>query len=113
MLNKFNSVSFLEIDLDLYVTFYYLIFQGDDTTLNLAYKCPSRSTLANQLIPAGYEQVKTQLVSELAGVKYVALTSDGWTSRVLPDDHSQLYTCMGAEDQGAVNKGGIYHPRQG
>ena len=55
------------------------------TTLNPAYQCPSRSTLANQLIPAWYEQVKTQLVSELAGVKYVALTSDGWTSRVL--DH--------------------------
>jgi len=35
------------------------------TTLNPAYQCPSRSTLANQLIPAWYEQVKTQLVYEL------------------------------------------------
>ena len=59
--------------------------------LQPSYQCPSRSTLANQLVPAWYEQVKTLLITELDSVKYVAITSDGWTS--VAQDHYLTITC--------------------
>lgn len=55
------------------------------TALNPSYHPPSRGTLSNILIPAWYEVEKKNIISELANVSKVAITSDGWTS--ITQDH--------------------------
>jgi hypothetical protein len=43
---------------------------------------PSRSTLTSTLLPELYEAAKSKLHEELDSCKYVALTTDGWSSNV-------------------------------
>ena len=52
--------------------------------LNVAeprYRFPSRSTLAGTLIPSLYDEEKANLLKDLNAATWVALTTDGWTSR--------------------------------
>ncbi|KAF3847296.1 hypothetical protein F7725_020324 [Dissostichus mawsoni] len=53
-------------------------------TLNPNYT-PTRDCLTNQLIPSWYKIEKSNIITELSEVSYVALTSDGWTS--IAQDH--------------------------
>ncbi len=46
------------------------------------YDPPSRSSLSERIIPAIYAQELVKLTTELGDVKWVSLTSDGWTSRM-------------------------------
>lgn len=46
---------------------------------------PTRDYLTNKLIPSWYEIEKSNIITELSEVSYVALTSDGWTS--IAQDH--------------------------
>ncbi|KAG8175483.1 hypothetical protein JTE90_004175 [Oedothorax gibbosus] len=41
---------------------------------------PNRKKITNEMIPSLYETCRNQLVSKLAAVEYVALTTDVWTS---------------------------------
>lgn len=45
------------------------------------YKIPSRKRFSCTVIPALYEEVRRGIVKELSDTAYVALTTDGWTSR--------------------------------
>ncbi|KAF3858796.1 hypothetical protein F7725_011997 [Dissostichus mawsoni] len=46
---------------------------------------PTRDCLTNQLIPSWHKIEKSNIITELSEVSYVALTSDGWTS--IAQDH--------------------------
>ena len=45
------------------------------------YNIPSRKHFSNTVIPELYEQTRQGIVEELSNTAYVALTTDGWTSR--------------------------------
>ena len=45
------------------------------------YNLPSRTTFAEQIIPAWHKAGKDKLLQQLNAQQYVALTADGWTSR--------------------------------
>ena len=55
------------------------------SALNPKYTPPTRDCLANQLIPTWYQIEKSNVITELSEVRYVALTADSWTSIV--QDH--------------------------
>ena len=59
-------------------------FREMTKALNTRYS-PCRTVLSNTLIPAWYEVEKQNVITELANVSKVAITSDGWTS--LAQDH--------------------------
>ena len=45
------------------------------------YNIPARKHFSNTVIPELYEQTRQGIVQELSNTAYVALTTDGWTSR--------------------------------
>jgi len=45
------------------------------------YKMPSRTYYRDIMLPKLYNELKKDLECELEGVHYVAITTDGWTSR--------------------------------
>ena len=49
--------------------------------LETQYNVPSRKYFSNTVIPALYEETQRGIVKELSEAAYVALTTDGWTSR--------------------------------
>ncbi|KAJ8963867.1 hypothetical protein NQ314_005325 [Rhamnusium bicolor] len=44
------------------------------------YNLPSRRTIGRTLLPDAYSQIKTKLMDILKTTKYVAITTDIWTS---------------------------------
>ncbi|XP_072400407.1 E3 SUMO-protein ligase ZBED1-like [Diabrotica undecimpunctata] len=48
--------------------------------LNLNYELPSRKVLSNSLLSASYEHCVTKLRTIVVTTRYVAITTDGWTS---------------------------------
>ena len=50
-------------------------------TLDRRVKMPSRSSISSTHLPVMYEKVRAQLLKDLALVKWVALTTDLWTSK--------------------------------
>lgn len=50
------------------------------SALDPRYEIPSRNTLSKKIIPTLFNKVTEKLVGVLHNVKYVALTSDMWTS---------------------------------
>ena len=53
--------------------------------MNEKYRPPCRKTLADDLIPAWYEAVKQDLMTQLDRASFVAVTADHWTS--IASDH--------------------------
>ena len=47
------------------------------------YKPPSATSVSEQIVPIWHQLEKAKLQQELSDVKYVGLTSDGWTSRAV------------------------------
>lgn len=60
------------------------------------YRAPSRNQVSETLIPALFQEVLDEVKSALLDAPYVALTSDGWTSRVT--QHYLTITCHYVED---------------
>ena len=60
-------------------------FREMTKALNPHYTPPGRTVLSNTLIPAWYEVERQNVITELANVGKVTITSDGWTS--LAQDH--------------------------
>ena len=64
------------------------VVQGDGfhkllEKLDPRYQLPSRKTLSDRVIPTMYNNIKdTKVLPDLSDAKYVAITSDCWTSRV-------------------------------
>ncbi|KAM9350016.1 E3 SUMO-protein ligase ZBED1 [Symphorus nematophorus] len=56
-------------------------FQCMIKALEPRYKIPSRKHFSGTVIPALYEEIRRGIVKELSDTAYVALTTDGWTSR--------------------------------
>lgn len=55
-------------------------FRSFVSALDPRYEIPSRNTLSKKIIPTLFNKVTEKLVGVLHNVKYVALTSDMWTS---------------------------------
>lgn len=47
------------------------------------YRPPSAATMSEQIIPALYEVEKAKLLKDLEAANYIAITTDGWTSRAV------------------------------
>lgn len=45
------------------------------------YQLPSRPYFSQNVLPQLYNKVKAKLVEDLSKAKFIALTTDGWTSR--------------------------------
>ncbi|KAI8503755.1 hypothetical protein Bbelb_187260 [Branchiostoma belcheri] len=58
--------------------------------MNPAYQLPTRHDVSERLVPAMYDAALEALKKDLSAVDYVALTGDGWTSRVA--DHYMTIT---------------------
>ena len=56
-------------------------FQHMINVLEPRYDLPSRVHFSEKVIPKLYEEVKAEVESDLKSAEFVALTSDGWTSR--------------------------------
>lgn len=56
-------------------------FQHMINVLEPRYDLPSRVYFSEKVIPKLYEEVKAEVESDLKNAEFVALTSDGWTSR--------------------------------
>lgn len=69
----------------LYFFFPVMIVREMIRALNPGYTPPSREVLSGTLLPAWYDVEKKNLITELANVSKVAITSDGWTS--ITQDH--------------------------
>ncbi|XP_038137844.1 E3 SUMO-protein ligase ZBED1-like [Cyprinodon tularosa] len=83
--------------------------------LNPRYTPPSRTVLSNTLIPAWYEVEKQNVITELANVSKVAITSDGWTS--LAQDHyitvTAHYSSQGKLQQKVLRTKAVYRAQTG
>lgn len=56
-------------------------FQHMIEVLERGYNIPSHRHFSNTVIPGLYEGTRRRSVKELSDTAYVALTTDGWTSR--------------------------------
>lgn len=83
--------------------------------LNPRYTPPCRTVLSNTLIPAWYEVEKENVITELANVSKVAITSDGWTS--LAQDHyltvTAHYSSQGKLHQKVLRTKAVYQAQTG
>ena len=83
--------------------------------LNPRYTPPCRTVLSNTLIPAWYEVEKQNVITELANVSKVAITSDGWTS--LAQDHyitvTAHYSSQGKLHQKVLRTKAVYRAQTG
>lgn len=55
-------------------------FKAFVTELNPSYKLPDRKTISGSLIPAAYEECMHNVLTRMATVKSVCLTTDCWSS---------------------------------
>ena len=67
-------------------------FQSFISALDPRYKPPSRRTIMRSLLPEKYRSEKEKLQETLSSVKYVALTTDIWTSRHTEGNMSLCHT---------------------
>lgn len=90
-------------------------FREMTKALNPRYTPPSRTVLSNTLIPAWYEVEKQNVITELANVSKVAITSDGWTS--LAQDHyitvTAHYSSQGKLQQKVLQTKAVYRAQTG
>ncbi|XP_067678487.1 E3 SUMO-protein ligase ZBED1-like [Haliotis asinina] len=70
--------------------------------LDVKYRCPSRYTFANKIIPQMYEETKRQILIQLKEAEQVALTTDGWTS-CATDSYLTITSCHINKDWEIVN----------
>ncbi len=52
------------------------------SVLEPRYQLPSRPHFSQNVLPHLYSEVRAKLVKDLSNAKFIALTTDGWTSRV-------------------------------
>ncbi len=52
------------------------------SVLEPRYQLPSRPHFSQNVLPHLYSEVRAKLVKDLRNAKFIALTTDGWTSRV-------------------------------
>ncbi len=52
------------------------------SVLEPRYQLPSRPHFSQNVLPHLYSEVRAKLVEDLSDAKFIALTTDGWTSRV-------------------------------
>ncbi len=52
------------------------------SVLEPRYQLPSRPHFSQNVLPPLYSEVRAKLVKDLSNAKFIALTTDGWTSRV-------------------------------
>ncbi|XP_033753063.1 zinc finger BED domain-containing protein 1-like [Pecten maximus] len=74
---------FIAVDMRPYSIVENVGFQAMVNTLEPKYKIPSRPHFSEKLIPQLYEETKLDVLNELANTSYVAITTDGWTSRAV------------------------------
>ena len=90
-------------------------FREMTKALNPRYTPPCRTVLSNTLIPAWYEVEKQNVITELANVSKVAITSDGWTS--LAQDHyitvTAHYSSQGKLHQKVLRTKAVYRAQTG
>ncbi len=84
-------------------------------SLNPKYTPPTRSYLANTLIPAWYKTEKDNVVAELSEVRSISLTCDGWSS--ITQDHyltiTAHYTVKGELKQKVLKTKAVYRSQTG
>ena len=91
-----------------------LWFREITKALNPRYTPPCRTVLSNTLIPAWYEVGKQNVITELANVSKVAITSDGWTS--LAQNHyivTAHYSSQGKLHQKVRRTKAVYRAQTG
>ncbi|KAK0135320.1 Zinc finger BED domain-containing protein 1 [Merluccius polli] len=90
-------------------------FREMTKALNPRYTPPCRTVLSNTLIPAWYEVEKQNVITELANVSKVAITSDGWSS--LAQDHyitvTAHYSSQGKLHQKVLRTKAVYRAQTG
>ncbi|KAK0137258.1 Zinc finger BED domain-containing protein 1 [Merluccius polli] len=79
-INKAMGV-FIAKDMQPYAVVEDAGFQHMIKVLESRYNIPSRHHFSNTIIPELYEGTRQRIVKELSNTAYVALTTDGWTSR--------------------------------
>ncbi len=52
------------------------------SVLEPRYQLPSRPHFSQNVLPHLYSEVRAKLVKDMSNAKFIALTTDGWTSRV-------------------------------
>lgn len=72
---------FIEKDMRPYSVVENKGFQHMINFLEPRYDLPSRVHFSEKVITKLYEEIKAEVESELKSAEFVALTSDGWTSR--------------------------------
>ena len=55
-------------------------FRNFTMKLHPLYKVPSRKKITYEILPTVFQESKVELLEKLKNVKYVALTTDIWTS---------------------------------
>ncbi len=78
------------------------------SVLEPRYQLPSRPHFSQNVLPHLYSEVRAKLVKDLSNAKFIALTTDGWTSRV-----TQSFMMITAHDitDNWVNKNPVLQTR--